>query len=32
MVLNPELIPLALLGGGGIGGVVVFGRRKTDED
>lgn len=30
--LNPELIPLALLSGGGIGGVAVFRKRKTAED
>ncbi|HWO46753.1 MAG TPA: hypothetical protein VNM41_01735 [Solirubrobacterales bacterium] len=32
LALNPELIPVALLGGGGIGGVVAFLRRKPAED
>lgn len=31
-VLNPELIPVALLSGGGIGGVAVLRKRKTAED
>jgi hypothetical protein len=31
LALNPELVPMALLGGG-IGGVAVFRTRKTVED
>lgn len=32
LALNPELIPVAFLSGGGIGGVAVFRKRKTAED
>jgi hypothetical protein len=32
MASNPELIPVALLSGGGIGGIAVFRKRRTAEN